>query len=499
MRILVLILTWCLLGVAADHVQPNSCPGGNCRIQAPVKAIEKQFEKKPFNPKACPAGIPLSRLTTDGKSPQLGAGQFLVGREKSSALVPIVENPASFLEPGDILIYTKRPGAMGLLDHALEGFSHSAVILNREGTRYHLDSPPWMSSDDFTGEPFHILRFSLYPPEVRNEEDRARWLADPKLRKKLDAWTENRQKVIGLVQEYGEVLIKNGFKYDPTFFTEVLNPTELKLWQTNFKGQCSKGTPELYCSELPLLLYASAGQPLVRAQSIYRTLEKIEKEDLPRLMAGGKTREQVIEEQIKQLFQMNPAIGRMSESQKAALRATLTKFLNMTANERQAMLSALELLGVGAQIPITPADFFNSIHDENGYLAYVGTYVGDACQKENAVAPEPSPVPYELAQKIKTTEHDLIELLKDLDEVPLSNAQRKAKADGLQREMFELRDDYFLARAKLSQQIKAGGGNSDWQTVEGKATEWKKLAQSHLSRLQALQLKLNQFAVEYDE
>jgi hypothetical protein len=494
--IFLLLLATPLMG--ADHVQPN-CPGGKCRIQAPVKAIEKQFEKKPFNPKACPAGISLARLTTDGKSPQLGAGQFLVGQEKNSALVPIVENPASFLEPGDILIYTKRPGAMGILDHALEGFSHSAVVLNREGARYHLDSPPWMSSDDFSGEPFHILRFSLYPPQVRNEEDRARWSADPKLKKQLDTWTENRQKVIDLVQEYGEVLIKNGFKYDPKFFTEVLNPAERKLWQTNFKGQCTKSTPELYCSELPLLLYTSAGQPLVRAQSIYRTLEKIEKEDLPRLMAGGKTREQVIEEQIKELFELNPAIGRMSESQRATLKTTLTKFLNMTAIERHAMLSALELLGVGAQIPITPADFFNSIHDEDGYLAYVGTYVGDACQKENAVALERSPVPYDLAEKIKATEHALIESLKDLDELPQSDAQRNAKAQGFQREMFQIRDEYFLARAKLSHQIKTGGGNSDWQTVEGKAAEWKKLAQSYLSRLQALKVKLDEFAVEYVE
>lgn len=241
MQIRFIFLLWLATPLlATDHAQPNHCPGGKCRIQAPVKAIEKQFEKKPFNSKACPAGIPLSRLIADGKSPQLGAGQFLVGREKNSALVPIVENPASFLEPGDILIYTKRPGAMGILDHALEGFSHSAVVLNREGARYHLDSPPWMSSDDFSGEPFHILRFSLYPPQVRSEQDLARWSADPKLKKDLDAWTENRQKVIALVQEYGEVLIKNGFKYDPKFFTEVLNPTERKLWQTNLKASVPK-------------------------------------------------------------------------------------------------------------------------------------------------------------------------------------------------------------------------------------------------------------------
>lgn len=216
-------------------------------------------------------------------------------------------------------------------------------------------------------------------------------------------------------------------------------------------------------------------------------------------MAGGKTREQVIEEQIKELFDLNPAIGRMSESQRASLKATLTKFLNMTAIERHAMLSALELLGVGAQIPITPADFFNSIHDENGYLAYVGTYVGDACQKENAVTLEPSPVPLELTEKIKSTEEAVMETLKDLDELPRSDAQRLAKADGLQREMFLLRDEYFLARAKLAQQIKTNGGNPDWQTVEGKAAEWKQLAQSYLSRLQALKAKLDQFAVEYDE
>ncbi len=499
MRILLLILALSLPAAAADHVQPTNCPGGRCRIQAPVQAIEKQFEKKPFNPKACPAGIPVSRLTADGKSPQIGAGQFLVGREKNSALVPIVENPAAFVEPGDILIYTKRPGAMGLLDNALEGFSHSAVVLNREGSKYHLDSPPWMSSDDFSGEPFHILRFSLYPPQVRSEQDRARWAADPQLKKKLDAWTENRGKVIALVQEYADVLIQNGFKYDPTFFTEVLNPAERKLWQSNFKGQCSKGTPELYCSELPLLLYASAGQPLVRAQSIYRTLEKIEKEDLPRLMAGGKTREQVIEEQIKQLFELNPAIGRMSEAQRAALKATLTKFLNMTAIERQAMLAALELIGVGAQVPITPADFFNSIHDEDGYLAYVGTFVGDACQKENAVVPEHSPIPHELAEKIKNNEHDLIESLQDLDSIQIADAQRKAKAESFAREMFLLRDEYFQARAKLTHRIKASGGNADWQTIEGRASEWKKLAQSHLSRLAALKTKLEQFAVEYDE
>lgn len=456
--------------------------------------IGRQFRKKEFVPKSCPAGIPLSRISVPKSSlqdAQHRASHAIVGNQNKGLLIPIIEDPEDFLEPGDILIYTKTPGRMGKFEHALEGLSHAAVVIDREGLKYHLDSPPYMSSDEFNEEPYHVLRYSLYPPQVQSAADLERWQSDPDLKKKLEAWTTRRERTLKIVQQYAQHLLASGYKYDARFFTEILQPQMREAWRKDFAKECGRSQPELYCSELPLLLYVSAGEPLIKAQSLFRSLNNLEKETIPRRMKKtGQTREEVIQNEIDDQFSLNPAIVRMSDSERSQLRATLTRYLSLKPPERETLLKGLELAGAGIQVPTTPADLFNSIYDTDGYLAYVGTFVGRDCQSANAVKQTPPDgIPDALAQSVRKKSKELETALRELEDLPVPEPIRASKIEPLEQELLQARDTYFLARAQLFKRIQTAAKQPDFMGAKTYDTEWQQLATQQEQKLNELLTK----------
>lgn len=317
-----------------------------------------------------------------------------VGQDKNHCIRPITQKPESHLEDGDILVYFRGVDydSKSLYQHVSKGRWHAAIVgKDKNGKLAHYDSPSSMSGNNFSNGTYHILRLRPYPPEVQSDQDLKIWQQDPVKKAKLKEFAEKREKLLKDSLEVLNTINETGYSYDVDRKTEVSIDQTLQSLRKQYQDTKSCPKMSLYCSELAITPFVIAGLKLPKSQSIFESIERIEKTVLPEFVKNGKSREAAVDDSLNHLFADAAMLLEMgvSEDELNAFRRTgkipaqaetarslYKKLLMAGPIERPLMMMAMNFASASKGQIVSPSDLFDSIYDPKGSFAYVGSFVG---------------------------------------------------------------------------------------------------------------------------